>query len=425
MDYSNYKVIQVIKRSEKAEVLFAAVDGLDTPVVVKRLFEANPDIYRVMSGIDNLHIPRIYHIRELENELIVAEEYVDGKTLDEYMAAGGISDIQKLELMVQLCEALEVLHGCNPPVIHRDVKPTNILVNAGGLLKIIDFDASRQYKENKNTSDTRLLGTIEYAAPEQFGYAQTDFRSDIYSVGVVFSELKLNGESTFFKEWKRLVDKCTSFDPKNRYKDVAELKKDLQKCIRKAKQPGKKKWFVSIAVGVVLIIVSAVMGWQMQRERNREVAVHGLPTVPAQLTEVPKAPSVPEEIKGTEMPEENETADITEAPQAVVKQEEDGIILENDRLLWENRDLPVTALARENAMCSISEVYVCEQGDERDPLSEVLKPLATEFYEVSADGKQLQVGRDFLEQYGEDEVAFYIVFDDGRGERLWIICGET
>ena len=111
--------------------------------------------------------------------------------------------------MLQLCEALEVLHGCNPSLIHRDIKPSNVLVNEEGILKIIDFDASRQYRKTKNTSDTRLLGTIEYAAPAQFGYAQTDFRSDIYSAGVVFSEIVIDEKSAFAKEWKRLVDKCT------------------------------------------------------------------------------------------------------------------------------------------------------------------------------------------------------------------------
>lgn len=428
MDYNNYnyKIIQMIKKSEKAEVLFAAVDGMDAPVVVKRLYEANPEIYRVISEIHNVHIPRIYDIREEENELIVVEEYVDGKTLDAYMSETVLSDIQKMELMVQLCEALEILHGCTPPVIHRDIKPTNILVNEEGILKIIDFDASRQYKGNKNTSDTRLLGTIEYAAPEQFGYAQTDFRSDIYSAGVVFSELELNRKSVFFKEWKHLVDKCTSFDPKNRYKNVAELKKDLQKCIRKEKQAGRKKGIVPAVAGLISFIILIVGGLQIQSERNKEVLLPDSSTSKTQLTEVPKASNDPEAIQETLAPDESERTNITEAPKAVDNPEDADIVLEDDRLVWKNRDLPVTAQVRESAMCSIVEVYVCRRGDERDPFSELLIPLARESYEVSADGKQLRLSREFLEQYdAEEDIVFYIVFDDGRGERLWIICKET
>lgn len=260
MNYGNYRTIQVVKQSERAEVLFAAVDELEQPIVVKRLKEANPEIYREVAKLQNEHIPQIYQVQEQEDVLCVVEEYIDGRTLEDYLKEETLSDIDRLELMVQLCDALEVLHRCVPPVIHRDIKPSNILVTTDGILKIIDFDAARQYKTEKNTGDTRLLGTIEYAAPEQFGYAQTDLRSDIYSAGVVFSEITINKTASYAKEWKRLVDKCTSFDPENRYKNVPELKRDLLKCIIKAKKK-RNKWFsVSVAVllSVLLIGISVV-----------------------------------------------------------------------------------------------------------------------------------------------------------------------
>lgn len=246
MDAIKYSTIQVMKKSERSEVVFAAVDGLDVPVVVKRLQGASPEIYRGIAKLSNAHIPQIYCVEEQGDELCVAEEYIDGRTFDVYLAEETLTAVQKLELCVQLCEALEALHGCKPPVIHRDIKPSNILITGDGVLKIIDFDASRQYKTEKNTSDTRLLGTIEYAAPEQFGYAQTDVRSDVYSVGVVFSEISIAKDLPFAKDWKRLVDKCTSFDPANRYKSVVELKKELLKCIWKAKTPFWRRWADSI-----------------------------------------------------------------------------------------------------------------------------------------------------------------------------------
>ena len=171
MDYMKYITIQVIKKSDRSEVIFAAMDEMDMPVVVKRLQGANPEIYRGIAKLCSSHIPKIYCVEEQGEELCVAEEYIDGRTLDTYLAEESLTDVQKLMLMVQLCEALEVLHSCKPPVIHRDIKPSNILITGDGVLKVIDFDASRQYKEEKDTGDTRLLGTIEYAAPEQFGYA--------------------------------------------------------------------------------------------------------------------------------------------------------------------------------------------------------------------------------------------------------------
>ena len=236
MDYRNYTPIQIMKKSEWAEVLFAAVEGLERPVVVKRLKKANQEIYREVEKLQSAHVPKVYHVEEQEDELLVVEEYIDGRTLGVYLKEEQPSDLQKIELMLQLCDGLEELHSCVPPVIHRDIKPSNILITNEGILKIIDFDAARQYNPEKSTSDTRLLGTIEYAAPEQFGYAQTDARSDIYSMGVVFSELKIGKETLFAKEWKQIVDKCTSFDPENRYQKVAGIKKDLGKCVRKIKK---------------------------------------------------------------------------------------------------------------------------------------------------------------------------------------------
>ena len=137
-------------------------------------------------------------------------------------------------------------------------------------MKIIDFDAARQYKTEKNTGDTRLLGTIEYAAPEQFGYAQTDLRSDIYSAGVVFSEITINKTASYAKDWKRLVDKCTSFDPENRYKNVPELKRDLLKCITKAKN--KQNIWAPVITGLFLFILllGTVIFMFANKEEERE-----------------------------------------------------------------------------------------------------------------------------------------------------------
>ena len=285
MDYMSYKTIQVIKKSERAEIIFAAVDGMEKPVVIKRLTEANPEIYRQVAKTNSPHIPKIYCVEEQENELVVAEEFIDGCTLSTYLEKEILTDTKKLELMLQLCDALDVLHRCIPPVIHRDIKPSNILITPDGVLKIIDFDAARQYKTEKNTSDTRLLGTIEYAAPEQFGYSQTDLRSDIYSVGVVFSEIKIGKEAPFAKDWKRLVDKCTSFDPENRYKNVAELKKDLLKCIRKEKN-GKK--YAGVVVAVTAVLLLSVSGLFLTQNKENE-AENITPTMAAEPSPAPTA----------------------------------------------------------------------------------------------------------------------------------------
>ncbi len=383
MDYTKYTPIQVMKKSDKAEVIFAAVDGLDYPVVVKRLFDANPEIYRVISEIENVHIPKIYCVEKLENELFVAEEYVGGKTLDEYLKEDAPEDVKKLEMMTQLCDALMALHTCKPPVIHRDIKPSNIIVTEDGVLKIIDFDASRQYKGEKNTSDTRLLGTIEYAAPEQFGYAQTDFRSDIYSTGVVFSELSMEEKVPFAKDWKRLVDKCTNFSPENRYKNIPELKKDLLKCIQKGKQPNRMRWMIPVVSVAVLTLMVSIGGLQMRKEK-----------------EVLQPTPVLEEQQPTSEP--------------------DGIVLEEDQISWSEASLPVVIKVSDDESCGIKDVFLCEQTED-DAFSEQISKVSTQHYELSEDKKELRVKAEFFEQYKEAEkIVLYVEFDDGRGERVWL-----
>lgn len=306
MDYMKYITIQVIKKSERSEVVFAAMDEMDVPVVVKRLQGANPEIYRGISNIRNPHIPRIYCMEEQGDELCVAEEYIDGRTLDVYLAQEVLTNVQKLSLAIQLCEAVGVLHRCIPPVIHRDIKPSNILVTGDDVLKLIDFDASRQYKREKDTGDTRLLGTVEYAAPEQFGYAQTDVRSDIYSMGVVLNEMNIGKDALFVREWKRLVDKCTSFDPDNRYKDVQELKRDLEKCMRKGTSRGRKKWVVPVAAAAILLVMLPA-GWiQMQRDRSEYTEEGANPTA----TSVAEA-DVTETVNGITPVATNDVADKT------------------------------------------------------------------------------------------------------------------
>ena len=85
MDYRNYTTIQVMKKSEKGEVVFAAVEGLDVPVVMKRLYGANSEIYRTIARLQSPHIPKIYFVEEQETALYVAEEYIGGRTLDAYL----------------------------------------------------------------------------------------------------------------------------------------------------------------------------------------------------------------------------------------------------------------------------------------------------------------------------------------------------
>ena len=193
MKQISYQTITTIKSTEKSRVYLASMEGRDEPVIIKRMTTANPEVYKTLAEIHSDHIPQIYAVELQENELVVAEEYVDGETLEYYLREG--------------------------------------LLTEDGVLKPIDYDASRQYKKKSEGSDTRILGTANYAAPEQFGYQQTDVRSDIYSMGVVFEMLHFHGVALAMFAWKKMLGICTNFDPKKRYKSINGLGKAIRRVM--------------------------------------------------------------------------------------------------------------------------------------------------------------------------------------------------
>ena len=314
----NYRTIFTIKESEKATVELADVEGLKGPAVVKRLKGANADIYRLLCCTQNFHIPRVFFCEEQSCELLVAEEYVDGENLGELLQKRLISDEQKINYALQLCEAVGFLHALKPTVIHRDIKLSNILINGKNELKLIDFDASRQYKNFSNEEDTRLLGTKGYAAPEQFGYSQTDVRSDIYSMGVVFHKMCPLENKVLAKQWDKIAEKCTSFDPKNRYQNVAELKRELEKLAawKKARRIKNTAWIGSITVVLVVAALVAVL-WPKETEAGNMDGI----TVTTAPTDAPtliptSTPTLEPTATSTPTPEPTATSTPTPEPTA-------------------------------------------------------------------------------------------------------------
>ena len=286
----DYQTIYKIKESEKATVELAAVELYVGPVIVKKLKGGKPDIYRLLAMQKNTYIPQIYAVEETEEGLIVAEEYVDGESLSEHLQKNLLSDEKKINLALQLCEAVGFLHALKPAVIHRDIKPSNILITGKGELKLIDFDASRRYNEAPSSSDTRLMGTVEYAPPEQFGYSQTDMRSDIYSMGVVFHEMRPTENKKLEELWEKIAEKCTSFDPKNRYQSVAELKRELEKLVA-WKKKRRKRWLAGIAAIIVLIAAGAVGIASCSKQNQTEQTDGTVPTGTPTGTSAPAEPT--------------------------------------------------------------------------------------------------------------------------------------
>lgn len=186
----------------------------------------NIEIYKILKNRQIKGIPKVYEIIEDEKELIIIEEYIHGLTLDKKYNKTDVETVKKI--MEQLCNILKQLHNMNPPIIHRDIKPTNIIVSNDDVVYLVDFNISREYDENQSV-DTVIMGTQGYASPEQCGFAQTDCRSDIYSIGMLMKNILMVDEypDKETKSLKRIIDKCTSIDPEKRYKNIEKLEQAL------------------------------------------------------------------------------------------------------------------------------------------------------------------------------------------------------
>lgn len=185
-------------------------------------------IYRELKEIKSSHLAMIYNIFEYEDKAVVIEEYISGSILADKIESGMVAKEEAYDYICQLLEVLSELE--KKKIVHRDITPKNILISNDNVVKLIDFGISRTPKKDSN-QDTRILGTVGYAAPEQFGFMQTDIRSDIYSVGVVFHEM-LTGrlpEGNFCSsvDYKAFIQKCIDISPANRFQTVQKAYKNL------------------------------------------------------------------------------------------------------------------------------------------------------------------------------------------------------
>jgi len=240
---ATYQKIRLIKSSDKSDVWLATDDG-GTFVVIKQIFFKGLP-YKTMKEISTPLCPKILYVSEDDNETVVIEEFIHGKSLADILKErGSLPETDIKNILLQLCDGLMVLHKNG--IIHRDIKPSNLILEHGGAVRLIDFDAARTIK-NGAKEDTRLLGTKGYAPPEQFGYGQTDERSDIYSLGVTMR--KTLGED-YNGYLNRILSKCAEIDPAKRYQSAFDLKDAVLK-----KNHLRKKITVALSFAAMFMIL--------------------------------------------------------------------------------------------------------------------------------------------------------------------------
>lgn len=205
---------------------------LDRPEkVIIRVFHDGDaqEVYRRLMASNSRYCPRVFAIEETSDGFEVAEEFIAGVTLQDILDGGKLfTETELIGIACQICSALLALHSIQ--IIHRDINPSNVMLLADGTANLIDFDSARYYDRQKG-GDTRILGTEGFAAPEQYGFLQTDPRTDIYAVGVLINVL-LTGCSPKEKmctgSLRTIVKLCTEMEPDMRYQTAKELLKALR-----------------------------------------------------------------------------------------------------------------------------------------------------------------------------------------------------
>lgn len=175
-----------------------------------------------MLGIDSPYLPRIYEVKEDRGQVYVLEEFIQGDTLAFLLEGKPLSPSHAKQILIHICHALNILHGIG--AVHRDIKPENIILRGSDAV-LIDFDASRLCKV-ENTTDTQIMGTTGYAAPEQYGFSQTDARTDIYALGILLNEMVTKqhpSKQLAEGEFRPIIQKCTQINVDQRYFSVTEL----------------------------------------------------------------------------------------------------------------------------------------------------------------------------------------------------------
>ncbi|HZS79241.1 MAG TPA: protein kinase [Ktedonobacteraceae bacterium] len=242
------------KRTRRLVAIKAiGLQGLSPQEIIEATDAFNREVM-LLSDLKHPSIPCMYEQFTDPEHWCLVMEFIEGETLETYrakLATGCLPFELVLHIGVQLCNVLEYLHSRTPPIIFRDVKPGNIMLTSSGRIYLIDFGVARYFRPGKR-KDTIAFGSPGFAAPEQYGKAQTTPRSDIYSLGVTLYQL-LSGVDpslTPFRfvaprilvptvplELDALLLLMMEMDANKRPSNVALVRQELQYVLDKQVQP--------------------------------------------------------------------------------------------------------------------------------------------------------------------------------------------
>ena len=213
-----------------------------------------------ISKIRHKNLMSIYDVRIIDGKCVTLCEFINGTTL-EWNVERQLYDTETAKAIIcQVCDGLTALHSNG--IIHRDVKPSNVMIDQTGTVKIIDYDITRITNNGKNR-DTTIMGTEGYAPPEQFGFSQTNAKSDVYSCGVLLNYLltgHLPNEYLYQGEVTEVILECIEIDRGKRFDSAEELKlvllgKKRSKLRPKRGLPGYRGGAALKVLTTILIVI--------------------------------------------------------------------------------------------------------------------------------------------------------------------------
>lgn len=239
---SFYRELTVL--DEKKNIVLVQ-DIRNSELCVKKTIDIySRDVYEQLASVRIEGVPAVKECVADEGKLIVVEEYVQGRSLKQVLDEQGLlNEEQAYDIAVQLADILVRLHQLEPAIVHRDIKPSNIIIEKNGHVNLIDFNAARHVNADKN-EDTRMLGTVYFAAPEQFGFGQSDERTDIYGLGATINYIMTGdkpGAGIAECIFSDILKKCLMVDAKDRYQSAEELRGVLDMLNYSIVQDNRKK----------------------------------------------------------------------------------------------------------------------------------------------------------------------------------------
>jgi len=237
-----YKILCPWGNKEKKEQFLLQETETKYLYIKKYVPLEKQELYMRLVGKRHQYLVYIKDIIIESDRLAILEEFINQPTLEQYFEdRHPFPPDQILSWMLELCEGTAALHKMG--IIHRDLKPENIFISSDRHVKIGDFNISRIYQTRKN-NDTQILGTQGFAAPEQYGYGQSDEKSDIYSLGVIFNYLftgKTIQEELYCedKATNQIIIKATAIDARKRYQHIRQMKKAIKTRINLLKKVTK------------------------------------------------------------------------------------------------------------------------------------------------------------------------------------------